>query len=286
MDFYPLSIPMPMITNTIAMIITPIVTLGIVMMVAATLVETDSIPPIQSTWSMIPENTGAIVTTGSYIPNEPETIDPGQVSTGTNSTGIIYIPNVTFIAQAPYNNWDEIMNEEWCEEASMLMAIYWARNEVLNDDIANEEIKKISVFERELFWAFHDTSLSDTAKVMDEYFSFSDYEVKVDITKEDMIASLRDDRVLLVPLYGRALGNPYYTPPGPIPHMVVVIWYDAEKREFIIHDPGTKSWENMRFDEDVLFNSMWMYPTSGEIRLEPPKDDEIKRKWMITVSRE
>ena len=33
----------------------------------------------------------------------------------------------------------------------MLMAVYWARGAELNKDIANEEIKKISVFERELF---------------------------------------------------------------------------------------------------------------------------------------
>ena len=118
---------------------------------------------------------------------------------------------------------------------------------------------------------------------MNEYFSFSDYEVKEDIQKTDMVESLKKGRILLVPLYGRALGNPYYTPPGPIPHMVIVHGYDSEKREFIVHDPGTKSGNDMRFDEDVFFNSMWMYPTSGEVRLEPPKDNEVRRKGMIEV---
>lgn len=102
---------------------------------------------------------------------------------------------------------------------------------------------------------------------MREYFSFHRYEMRENITKSDMIESLRDDSLVLVPLFGRELGNKYYTPPGPIPHMLVITGYDPVKKEFITNDPGTKYGEGYRYGEDTLFDAIWTYPTtqSGSI---------------------
>lgn len=75
---------------------------------------------------------------------------------------------------------------------------------------------------------------------MQKYFSFDRYEVMEDIGKNDIIESLRNGNIVLVPAYGRDLHNKNYTPPGPIPHMLVIIGYDPAKKEFVTNDPGTK----------------------------------------------
>ena len=103
------------------------------------------------------------------------------------------------------------------------MAIYWSRDVKLTTDIAYEEIGKIANFEKELFGFFNDTSIYDTIKIMEKYFSFTKYVLKENITKADIIQSLNNDNVVIVPVYGRDLKNKNYTPPGAIPHMLVII---------------------------------------------------------------
>jgi len=103
------------------------------------------------------------------------------------------------------------------------MAVYWARGKELTSTLANEEIRKISDFEKEEIGVFHDTSVFDTAKIMEKYFSFDQYRVRENIKKSDIIESLENGNIVLVPAYGRALQNKNYTLPGPIPHMLVII---------------------------------------------------------------
>jgi hypothetical protein len=208
-------------------------------------------------------------------------------NTGTHwskqEENITLIADVPFTSQAPFENWGNSIYEEWCEEASVLMAIYWERGIQITDAIASEEIREISDFEEGLFWVFHDTSLFDTAKVMEKYFSFTKYTIKEDIQKSDIIQSLKDNRILLVPVYGRDLHNIHYTPPWPIPHMLVIVWYDPGTMEFITNDPGTKHGERYRYDEDILFDAIWLYPTSSEVKLPPPEKSEIRKKAMLEV---
>lgn len=55
--------------------------------------------------------------------------------------------DVPFISQAPFGNWDEIENQEGCEEASLLMAYAWAKNVNYTPEEANAEIKTLSRYE-------------------------------------------------------------------------------------------------------------------------------------------
>lgn len=75
------------------------------------------------------------------------TADTGTARTHAGQTGALRIQGVPFTPQAPFMNWGDLVYEEGCEEASMLMAVYWSRNKPLTSDIANEEIKRISDFE-------------------------------------------------------------------------------------------------------------------------------------------
>ena len=83
-------------------------------------------------------------------------------------------------------------------------------------------------------------------------------------------------------MYGRDLKNIYYTTPGPVSHMLVVVWYDPTKNEFITNDPWTKNGKWYRYDEDILFGSIWTYPTI-EYKINPPDPNLIRKKSMIEI---
>lgn len=70
---------------------------------------------------------------------------------------------------------------------------------------------------------------------------------------------------MVVPTNGRALGNPNFTAPGPERHMLVLIGYDPETKEFITNDPGTRQGRHYRYHEEVLFSAIRDYPTGDRV---------------------
>ena len=85
--------------------------------------------------------------------------------------------------------------------------------------------------------------------------------------------------MVLVPTNGQALGNPYYRPPGPERHYLVIKGYDSRTEEFITNDPGTKRGQDYRYKQDVLFKAIRDYSSGYH---EPIKDI---RKVMIVVEK-
>ncbi len=190
---------------------------------------------------------------------------------------------VPFTSQAPYWEWSNDIYEEWCEEASIIMAVYWTKWEELTKEIADTEMKNISNFEKKTLWTYLDTSLQDVWTVLKDYFSFNKFKIKESITKNDIIDSLNSGNILLVPVYWRDLDNPNYNSPWPTEHMVVVIWYNPLDKEFITHDPWTRNWKWFKYNEDVLFNAIWAYPTSDKKLDAPSNSNETRKKSMMEI---
>lgn len=172
------------------------------------------------------------------------------------------VHNVPFTSQAPSANWDNVVFQQGCEEASMLMAMLWVEQRgFINAKDAEKAILAISKFEQKNYGEFRDTSIEDTAKIMKDYFDYQNIEVKNNITARDIKSELANGNVVIVPVNGQKLGNPFYTPPGPLQHMLVVRGYDAARKEFITNDPGTSRGELFRYKEDVLHNALQDYVT-------------------------
>ncbi|MEK7123181.1 MAG: C39 family peptidase [Patescibacteria group bacterium] len=170
--------------------------------------------------------------------------------------------DVPFTAQAPFGNWSDDRQQDGCEEASALMAVRWARGLSLTLEEAEQEIIAISEFERITYGGYHDTSARDTAKrIIQGYFEYNNFEVKNTITARDIIAELKNGNLVIVPVNGRKMGNPYYTPPGPIEHQLVIIGYDKKADEFIANDPGTRRGKGFRYATSVLENALQNYLT-------------------------
>lgn len=180
---------------------------------------------------------------------------------GQKSEIILY--DVPFTSQAPLGNWRDLRQENGCEEASAIMAMAWVRGKgKFVPAEAEKEIIRAADYELEKYGDFHDTSARDTAeRIFKDYFKYADVEVKYDIGAEDIKKELLRGNLAVVPVNGQKLENPFYKPPGPIVHMIVIIGYDGASKEFITNDPGTRHGENFRYKEEVLEGALQDYPT-------------------------
>jgi hypothetical protein len=158
------------------------------------------------------------------------------------------------------------------------MSMLWVENKrFISATDAKKAIYAISNFAQKNYGEFRDTSAADTAMIMRDYFDYENIEVKNDITAEDIKRELVNGNLVIVPVNGQKVGNPFYTPPGPVQHMLVIRGYDAEKKEFITNDPGTRHGEGFGYGEGVLESALQDYMTGYK---EPIHE---ARKVMIVV---
>lgn len=168
---------------------------------------------------------------------------------------------VPFTAQAPFGNWDDVRQDTGCEEASILMAMRWVNNQTLTLEQAEQEIIAITEFEIGLFGHHHDTSSQDTLRVLKDYYNYDNAYLEYDIGVGDIKKALAQGYLVIVPINGQMVNNPYYTQPGPFQHKIVIIGYDDQTQEFITNDPGTKQGGGYRYEYQILENALMDYPT-------------------------
>lgn len=213
-------------------------------------------PPQQTQTAVSEKNTGR------QIPSKPAVpaLTPPKARIPVSSSAVLL--DVPFTPQAPFGNWADLRQEDGCEEASALMAVRWARWELLTPEEAEREIIKISDYELATYGNFKETSIRDTAeRILRGYFQYENFEVRHNIGTEDIKAEINRGNAVIIAVDGQKLANPFYTPPGPRDHMVVVRGYDPATKEFIVNDPGTKRGEKFRYSESVLQNALQDYPT-------------------------
>lgn len=174
---------------------------------------------------------------------------------------------VPFTPQAPFGQWLDPIYQNGCEEASILMVMYWIQNKTISPQEATTAIADISNFEQKKYGESRDSSATDTAQLIKDYFNYQNISVSKVLNVEEMISQISAGNILVVPVNGQKLGNPYFTPPGPIEHMLVIKWYDPKTKEFITNDPGTKHGENYRYASSVMFNALQDYPTGFHLPL-------------------
>lgn len=183
---------------------------------------------------------------------------------------------VAFTSQAPDADWGSSVFQDGCEEASALMAVSWALDDLSQMQNPKNTIVKISAWESERFGEFRDISVEDTTTMIKEYFSYDKIEIHDLKNVEELIALLQEG-VVIMPANGQLLGNVYFTPPGPINHMLLVTGYNQEEGIFTTNDPGTKRGKGYRYKKNVLFNSIRDYPTGYHL----PNQDPSKKVILV-----
>jgi len=189
--------------------------------------------------------------------------EPPNLNTATSETSTKKILfSVPFTSQAPFGDWDDSRQQDGCEEASVLMAIKWAKNKPLSRETALREITSISDYILNKYGEYRDTDLNDVLNwIIKDYFEYENAELKEDVTLEDLISELKNGRVIIAPMNGQALKNPNFVAPGPINHMLLIRGYDPIKKTFITNDPGTRNGELYEYDENLLYSALRTYPT-------------------------
>ncbi|MCH8049070.1 C39 family peptidase, partial [Patescibacteria group bacterium] len=168
--------------------------------------------------------------------------------------------NVPFTSQAPLAEWNNDIFQYGCEEASLLMAMHWVEEKPLSVEKARAEILAMAEFQNKKNGSFYDTSAADTAQLMRDYFNYQDIKVQQNIDTDDIKTELFRGNLVIVPVNGRIVRNPFFTSP-PLAHMFVVVGYDADTKEFIVNDPGTQHGQTFRYAENVLNAGLQDYPT-------------------------
>ncbi|MEX2053014.1 MAG: C39 family peptidase [Candidatus Paceibacterota bacterium] len=219
-------------------------------------------------------------TTATRTPRPTITPQPSRTPGVTDSYVLHGVP---FTPQAPFGEWNDPRQADACEESSAIMAMAWARGDTsftLED--AKTKIIAISEYELANHGSFTDTSAFDTVeRIFKGYFGYNNVELRYDISIADIKEALFDGHLVMVPANGQKLGNPYFTPPGPLRHMLVIRGYDVSQKQFLTNDPGTRRGELYAYSENVLFEAIRDYATGDHIPIPPERTAMIVIKKSV-----
>ncbi|MFC1608901.1 C39 family peptidase [Patescibacteria group bacterium] len=159
--------------------------------------------------------------------------------------------DVPFLVQAPFGNWDEI-HEDACEESSLIMLEYYLRGDSgISLEDGEDEIQRLVSFQIRNYGSFEDTSVSETVEMARDFYGRDNLRVVYDFEKERIREELAKGNPVILAVAGREIGNPYFTPPGPWYHNIVLVGYDGDT--IYAHDPGTRRGAKYPYNIDVLY---------------------------------
>lgn len=204
------------------------------------------IPPAQSVEEFVATSSGS--------QRSSEVLPPREVKPRVEAPEKLNLA-VPFTVQAPHANWVQPY-EDACEEASSAMVhYYYSQQKFANADAADAELKEVFSWEDQTFGTNKDTTAEQTARILREHYGHKRVLVRYDITAEDIRAELRAGRPVIVPAYGKALGNPYFKNGGPVYHMLVIKGYIGDDT-FITNDPGTRRGADYVYNVKTLMNAI------------------------------
>jgi len=136
------------------------------------------------------------------------------------------------------------------------MAVRYVKGDSVTRELGNLEILDMVEFQIKNYGGHFDLNAEQIAKLIKDYYKYDKVEVRYDIRIEDIKRELAKGNVVVAPMAGRLLGNPYYTPPGPAYHNMLFKGYDDRSDEFITNDAGTKRGRNYRYKYEVAFDAI------------------------------
>lgn len=163
-----------------------------------------------------------------------------------------YELDIPFTSQAPLGDWSPPFDHA-CEETSVLMAYYYFSGVSPSPSQVAADINKMVDFEQEKYGVYKDTSAFQTARLIKDYYGY-EANLIFNPSENDIKKEILKGNVVIAPANGRALNNPYFTPPGPVYHMLVIKGYGASG--FISNDPGTRRGKDYKYSYNVLLSAL------------------------------
>jgi len=184
--------------------------------------------------------------------------------------------DVPFFAQAPEGDWS-MPWQEACEEASVVLAYYYATGKDLSKEQFKKEVLALVDWQNEVYGDYEHTSMNQTLEILKANYELEvgSYELLEDPTINDLKRELAQGNVIIAPFAGRQLGNPFYSGEGPYYHVMLLKGYD--EKHFIANDVGTKRGENFNYSYETIMSAMHDWDD---------EDVELAERRVILVKRE
>lgn len=161
---------------------------------------------------------------------------------------------MAFYTQAPFSNWDYPWQEA-CEEASVLLVANEYNGMNLDRIGFNDELLRLVDWEKTYFGSYEHTTLAQTAEMLSLQYGLNGV-IHNNPSFEDIQEILEQGHLIIAPFAGKLLGNPNFRNGGPVYHMSVIKGYDADKKQIVTHDVGTRNGENYVYSWEVLENAL------------------------------
>ncbi|MCL5410843.1 MAG: C39 family peptidase [Patescibacteria group bacterium] len=171
------------------------------------------------------------------------------------------IENFPFQSQAPFANWDQL-HDEACEEASLILTYYYINGKSINANEMEDQIQKMVQWEIENWSEHKDLTIKETSNLVKSFYGLSNFEIKNNITIDDIKKEVSAGHPVIVPTAGRLLGNPNFRSPGPVYHMVVVIGFSGNT--MIVQDVGTRNGNHYQYNEKIFYNAIHDWAGSAD----------------------
>lgn len=159
---------------------------------------------------------------------------------------------VPFTSQAPLGTWEEPWQNA-CEETviAMLRSYYGAVD--FDADSADEAI--LSVFDLK-----NEESTDESMYELEKFINNASFVWQSYVVDNPSIYDLKEQVFLgnpvIAPVFAQQLDNPYYIDGGPDYHVVLIVGYDDQTNEFIVHDPGTQRGESFRYSYESMMTAL------------------------------
>ncbi len=209
---------------------------------------------------------------------EPATVDAKIDQSIGIIPGKIEYP-VAFVSQAPFGVWDEL-HKEACEEASMITAAKYFKSEAINAHIMEQGILDLVSWEKSQGYQV-DLTAQEAVDILNSYFGLAAKLITI-VDVSTIKDQLIQGNLVIVPLAGRILDNPYFQNPGPIYHMLVIRGFDDQTGEFITNEVGTRRGDGFRYAYVHLVNSI--HDWDHELAQDGMAESEISRTPKAIIS--
>lgn len=218
---------------------------------------------------------------GTFQKIEPELPKP-QSASEIQQKVLSFKPvnfTVPFTPQAPTGNWDELHNEA-CEEAGVIMAkeyFYGNTEAIIPASLVESQLQKLTQWQQHNLGHYLDSTSAEIALMAEANYGLKTQLIE-NFSIDDVKLALSQDKLVLVSANGRLLKNPYYKPPGPLHHLLLIKGFD-ENGNFITNDSGTKR------GAGYLYSFNALYDAAGD--WDPAKNTvDTNKKIAIVVWRE
>lgn len=209
------------------------------------------------------EGSPFVLVSATPSPRVPVTPSPTPSATPTPTHAATVSLVVPFTSQAPTGNWDPL-HQDACEEASLVMVEWFRKDQPLTAAVADQELQDLVHYEESIGYE-PSITLEQLMRVAKDKYGLTTGRIETKVTRDTLRTELEAGRPIIIPAAGQELGNPNFTPPGPVYHMLVVIGYDAATDMFTTNDPGTRNGKSYQYAADVLISAIHDYDAGEDI---------------------